>query len=122
MFYAGEVPQVVIDADTAAQSRVPVRAGGEVTTPGFVERYTSQIDVPVFLGFGDAIDVSPDPYVEPANYIKSPDITLHLVPKSGHCHNFASHRTQLWDRIAAWVPTVTSRTRQVCTQKSPSVG
>ncbi|MGB8389508.1 alpha/beta hydrolase [Mycobacterium sp.] len=116
MFYAGEVPQVVIDADTAAQSRVPVRAGSEVTTPGFVERYTPQIDVPVFLGFGGAIDVSPDPYVEPANYIKSPDVTLHLVPKSGHCHNFASHRTQLWDRIAAWVPTVTSPTAQVRTR------
>jgi len=37
LFYAGEVPQEVIDADTAAQSRVPVRAAAEVTTPGMVE-------------------------------------------------------------------------------------
>jgi pimeloyl-ACP methyl ester carboxylesterase len=107
LFYAGEVPQEVIDADTAVQSRVPIRAGGEVTTPGFVARYAPQVDVPVFVGLGAAIDVSPNPYGEPANYTGSPDVTLHLVAKSGHCHNFASHRFQLWDRIAAWVPAVT---------------
>ena len=106
LFYAGEVPQDVIDADTAAQSRVPLRAAAEVTTPGMVEQYAPRVDVPVFLAFGAALDVSPNPYTEPANYTGSPDVTLHLVPRSGHCHNFASHRTQLWDRIARWVPTV----------------
>jgi pimeloyl-ACP methyl ester carboxylesterase len=106
LFYAGEVPQDVIDADTAAQSRVPVRAAAEVTTPGFVANYAPQLDVPVFLAFGEALDVSPNPHAEPINYIGSPDVTLHVVPNSGHCHNFASHRSQLWDRIARWVPTV----------------
>jgi alpha-beta hydrolase superfamily lysophospholipase len=106
LFYAGEVPQDVIDADTAVQSRTPLRAAAEVTTPGIVERYARQVDVPVFLGFGAALDVSPNPHSEPANYIGSSDVTLHLVPNSGHCHNFASHRTQLWDRIARWLPTV----------------
>lgn len=106
LFYAGEVPREVVDADTAVQSRVPLRAAAEVTTPGFVEDYTSSVDVPVFLAFGATTDVSPNPYAEPANYSAAPDVTLHLVPKSGHCHNFASHRTLLWDRIAAWVPTV----------------
>jgi len=106
LFYAGEVPQDVIDADTVVQSRTPLRAAAEVTTPGMVERYAPQVDVPVFLGFGAALDVSPNPYAEPANYTGSPDVTLHLVPSSGHCHNFASHRTQLWDRIGKWVTTV----------------
>ncbi len=106
LFYAGEVPQDVIDADTAVQSRVPLRAAAEVTTPGMVEQYAPRVDVPVLLAFGAASDVSPNPYAEPANYTGSPDVTLHLVPNSGHCHNFASHRTELWDRIATWVPTV----------------
>ncbi|MDT5016953.1 MAG: hypothetical protein QOD39_3113 [Mycobacterium sp.] len=106
LFYAGEVPQEVIDADTAAQSRVPLRAAAEVTTPGMVERYTPRVNVPVFLAFGAAVDVAPSPHTEPANYTGSPDVTLHVVPKSGHCHNFASHRGQLWDRIARWVSTV----------------
>jgi pimeloyl-ACP methyl ester carboxylesterase len=108
LFYAGEVPQEVIDADTAVQSRVPVRAAAEVTTPGFVANYAPQLDVPVFLAFGAALDVSPNPHAEPINYIGSPDVTLHVVPNSGHCHNFASHRRLLWDRIATWVPTVVS--------------
>nr|MDT0525322.1 hypothetical protein [Streptomyces sp. DSM 41633] len=106
LFYAGEVSQEVIDADTAVQSRVPVRAAAEVTTPGMVERYAPLVDVPVFLAFGAAIDVSPNPHAEPANYSSSPDVTLYLVPKSGHCHNFASHRGQLWDRVVRWLPTV----------------
>jgi pimeloyl-ACP methyl ester carboxylesterase len=106
LFYAGEVPQDVIDADTAVQSRVPLRAAAEVTTPGMVEQYAPRVDVPVFLAFGAALDVSPNPHAEPTNYTGSPDVTLHLVPNSGHCHNFASHRTQLWDRIATWVRTV----------------
>jgi pimeloyl-ACP methyl ester carboxylesterase len=106
LFYAGEVPQDVIDADTAMQSRTPLRAAAEVTTPGMVEQYAPQVDVPVFLGFGAALDVSPNPHGETANYTGSPDVTLHLVPSSGHCHNFASHRTQLWDRIARWSSTI----------------
>jgi len=113
LFYAGEVPQDVVDADTAVQSRVPLRAAAEVTTPGFVERYAPRVDVPVFLAFGAALDVSPNPYAEPANYTGSRDVTLHLVPDSGHCHNFASHRTQLWDRIALWVPTIVRAREQV---------
>ena len=38
LFYAGEVPADVIHADTAVQSRVPLRAAAEVTTPGMVEQ------------------------------------------------------------------------------------
>jgi pimeloyl-ACP methyl ester carboxylesterase len=106
MFYGGEVPQDVMDADTAVQSRVPLRAAAEVSTPGFIEEYTPRITVPVFLAFGAAIDVSPNPYAEPANYTGSPDVTLFLIPKSGHCHNFGSQRAALWDRIAVWIPTV----------------
>ena len=106
LFYAGEVPSNVIEADTAVQSRVPLRAAAEVTTSGMVEHYAPKVDVPVFLAFGKAVDVSPNPHAEPGNYTGSPDVTLYLVPKSGHCHNFASHRGQLWDRIARWVTTV----------------
>lgn len=109
LFYAGEVPHAVVDADTALESRVPVRAAAEVTTPGMVERYAQGVDVPVFLAFGAAMDVSPNPYAEPANYTGSPDVTLHLVQSAGHCHNFASHRAQLWDRIGRWVPTVVAK-------------
>lgn len=109
LFHAPDVPGDVIAADDAVESMVPVRAASEVTTPGYVARFAEMIDVPVFLGLGKTLDVSPDPYSEPGNYRSSDDVTLHLVDGSAHCHNFASNRAILWDRIAAWIPTVTGQ-------------
>jgi pimeloyl-ACP methyl ester carboxylesterase len=108
LFYGADVPAEVIAADDAAESRVPVRAASEVTTPGYVRRFAEAVDVPVFLGFG-RIDVSPDVYAEPACYRASRDVTLVVVEGSGHCHNFAARRNELWDRIAAWASAVTPR-------------
>lgn len=105
IFFAQDVPAAVVAADDAAESRVPVRAASEVTTPGFVERYATEIEIPVFLALGAVLDVSPDPHVEPGNYRASRDVTLHVVEGSAHCHNFAGNRAILWDRIAAWIPT-----------------
>jgi len=104
LFHSPDVPDEVIAADDAAESRVPVRAASEVTTPGFVAEFAESIDVPVFLALGSALDVSPDPHAELGNYRASHDVTLHLVEGSAHCHNFAGNRAALWDRIAAWIP------------------
>ena len=37
-----------------------------------------------------------------AYYPRSHDVTLYVLRNSAHCHNFASTRTQLWDRIGLW--------------------
>jgi alpha-beta hydrolase superfamily lysophospholipase len=105
LFHAPNVPTDVILADDRAQSRVPVRAASQVTTAGFVRRYAEVIDVPILLGLGDS-DVAPDPRAEPRNYPSSRDISLMVIDGSAHCHNFSSARAALWDRIAAWIPTV----------------
>lgn len=101
-FHAPDVPEEVISADDAAQSRVPVRAASEVTTPGFLREYAEKISVPVFLGLGES-DVSPDPWAEPSNYRASNAISLVVLPGSHHCHNFATGRHRFWDEIAAWM-------------------
>jgi len=106
LFHAPDVPDAVVAADVAAESRVPIRAASEVTTPGFVAEYAKAIDVPVFLALGSALDVSPDPHAEPGNYPASRDVTVHLVEGSAHCHNFAGNRAGLWDRVGTWVPGV----------------
>ncbi|WP_345626023.1 alpha/beta hydrolase [Rugosimonospora acidiphila] len=104
VFYAQDVPDDVIAADTAAETRGPVRALAETALAGdHYIPYAEKIDVPVFLGFGD-IDLSPDPLGEPRYYRTARDLTLYLLPGSGHCHNFATNRAALWDRIASWVP------------------
>jgi alpha-beta hydrolase superfamily lysophospholipase len=104
LFHAPDVPDEVVAADDAAESRVPVRAASEVITPGYVADFAAAVDVPVFLALGSYVDVSPDPHAELANYRASRDVTLYLAEGSAHCHNFAASRTALWDRIAAWIP------------------
>jgi hypothetical protein len=64
-------------------------------------RFAAELDCSVFLGFGDH-DVPPVPHADVAFYPQSPDVTLFVLPKSAHCHNFASTRTQLWERIGLW--------------------
>ena len=104
LFHAPDVPDEVVAADDAAESRVPVRAASEVITPGYVADYAAAVDVPVFLALGSHVDVSPDPHAELTNYRASRDVTLYLAEGSAHCHNFAASRVALWDRIAAWIP------------------
>lgn len=106
LFHAPDVPEAVCTADDAAQSRVPVRAASEVTTPGFVRSYAADVDVPVLLAFGGVLDVSPDPWAETQNYGASRDITLVVLDGAAHCHNMASGRAILWNRISAWAATV----------------
>jgi alpha-beta hydrolase superfamily lysophospholipase len=102
LFHAPDVPAAVVAADDAVQSRVPVRAASEVTTPGFVRSHAASIDVPVLLCFGGLVDVSPDPWSEPANYRTSNDVSLLVLPASAHCHNMASERQTLFDRLGSW--------------------
>jgi hypothetical protein len=107
LFHGPDVPDAVIDADNAVASRLPARANAEVITPGFEAEYVNKVKVPVFLGLGGLVDVSPDPHAEIAHYRTSSDVTLFVLAGSAHCHNFASRRTELWDRIATWIPSVT---------------
>jgi predicted alpha/beta hydrolase len=106
LFYADDVPESVIAADAAVQACTPIYASAEAAAPGYAARFIEEIDVPVFLGFGDGTDLSPDPRAEPANYRRACDMTLYVLTGSSHCHNFSARRAALWDRIAAWLSTV----------------
>ena len=60
------------------------------------------IRVPVYICLGER-DVSPRPYDEPRCYHSSKDVTLHILPQSGHCQTFASTRMQMVNRIDGWI-------------------
>src|SRR6202008_3200049 len=68
---------------------------------GFVAAEAAAVDVPVFLAYG-ARDVSADPAAEPMAFVQAEDVTLIVVPRMAHMHNFASTRHQLWDALSAW--------------------
>lgn len=70
-------------------------------SPGVVSQEAAAIAAPVFVGVGER-DVVPDPWSEPSAYRASRDITLVVVPRMAHMHNFAGTRRQLWERLQAW--------------------
>ena len=57
--------------------------------------------MPVFLGFGEQ-EMCPDVRGTVRRYVSSSDITLVVLAGSGHCHNQAGNRRQLWERMLAW--------------------
>jgi alpha-beta hydrolase superfamily lysophospholipase len=102
LFYAPDVPVALIEADEADASRTPANFGRDALTPGIVHNAAAAIACPVLLGYG-AIDTSPAPHAEPAFFSQSPDVTLAVWAGAAHCHNFASTRQAVWDRVDRWV-------------------
>jgi pimeloyl-ACP methyl ester carboxylesterase len=96
-----DVPADVIAADDAEAAAWPRQPYVEALLAGYSAHFAAEVDCNVFVAFGDH-DVPPDPHADVAYYPRSRDVTLYVLPDSAHCHNFASTRTQLWDRIGLW--------------------
>jgi len=107
-FHWEDVPEDVIAVDDSMLVEVPYVLGTQAATTGIVREDATLIDTPVYLCFGER-DVSPAPHAEPGYFTGSPDITLHILPRAGHCHNFASTRAVLFDRMDCWIRDQTSR-------------
>jgi pimeloyl-ACP methyl ester carboxylesterase len=99
--HAADVPAAVIAADDAEAVRWPRQSYVEALLAGRSAQFAARIDCNVFLGFGDQ-DVPPVPQADVTYYPQSNDVTLYVLRNSAHCHNFASTRTMLWDRIGLW--------------------
>jgi alpha-beta hydrolase superfamily lysophospholipase len=102
LFYGDDVPAEVIAHDTVAATVAPRQASLDIITPGLGADHASQIGSPVLLAFG-SVDLSPDPRSEVQSYQRSPDITLLMLDDSAHCHNLASSRAKLWERLVSWI-------------------
>lgn len=100
-FHWPDVPAAVIAADDAMATETPAAIGLDSIRTQIVKAEAARIEAPIYICLGER-DVSPDPHAEPAYYPASPDITLHILPRSGHCHSFASTRREMWDRIDHW--------------------
>ncbi|QHS10338.1 alpha/beta hydrolase [Sinimarinibacterium sp. NLF-5-8] len=69
--------------------------------PGNVAAEAAELDVPIFLGIG-ARDMVGIPQQVPAAFTGSTDITLNVLPETGHSHFLFPARAQLFERLAAW--------------------
>jgi alpha-beta hydrolase superfamily lysophospholipase len=103
LFHADDVPEDVIAADDVDTTVLPRQLGVGATSPMGHRETVKPIDVPVFLAFGGALDVSPDPSAEVACFPNSPEVTLFRVPGSAHHHNVATTRHVLWHRLTHWL-------------------
>ncbi len=111
-FYWDDVPRQIVQLDFGGgypirrrcppwgSPTVPGYATG-MTAPGVVAAEAARVAVPALLAFGER-DVSPDPWSEPAAFRHSRDVSLLVVPRMAHMHNFAGTRQFLWDRVVGW--------------------
>jgi pimeloyl-ACP methyl ester carboxylesterase len=76
-------------------------AAASMLAPGVVAAEAAGIDVPVFIGVGER-DVCPDPWSEPTSYRAAQQVSLCVIDRMAHMHNFASTRQMLWDRLHRW--------------------
>ncbi len=100
-FHWDDVPAEVIAADDALAVQTPSVIGHDSIRTLIVAEDAAIIDVPVYICLGER-DVSPYPHAEPGYFRSSSDVTLHMLPRSGHCQTFASTRRLMWDRMHDW--------------------
>jgi pimeloyl-ACP methyl ester carboxylesterase len=108
--YTQTTPPEVVVADDATVVAWPRQAYVEALLAGYTATFAPRVTCPVFLGFGDH-DIPERPHDEVAFYAGSRDVTLAVLEDAAHCHNFASTRARLWDRIGAWVTTECKETQ-----------
>ena len=100
-FHWDDVPASLIAADDAQAVETPSHIGLDSIRTAIVIEDAATISVPIYLGLGER-DVSPDPHAEPQYFRRCPDFTLHILPRAGHCHNFAGTRQLMWNRMHDW--------------------
>ena len=105
--YAPDVPAEVIAADDETVAPWPRQAYVEALTAGFTASFAARVRSRVFLGFGDR-DIPQRPRDDASFYTASNDITVFVLDGSAHCHNFATNRHGLWDRLGSWATSATS--------------
>jgi pimeloyl-ACP methyl ester carboxylesterase len=102
LFYIPDVPLALIEADEAIASPTPACLGRDALLPGIVHEAAASIACPVFVMHGST-DTSSNPYGEPQYFKNSTDVTLMLLHDTAHCHNFETHRHELWNRLDRWI-------------------
>ncbi|HUB84777.1 MAG TPA: alpha/beta hydrolase, partial [Rhizomicrobium sp.] len=77
------------------------RCAVAMMSPGYFTPEVSRITCPVLMGYGER-DTSADMRREATAFFNSNDVSVFIVPRMAHMHNFAGTRQVLWQRIADW--------------------
>jgi pimeloyl-ACP methyl ester carboxylesterase len=90
-----------VEALQAARDRLLVTPGLFSMIPGSTVPECAQIATPLLLAVGDR-DIAGPPHEIPASFRASRDITLWVLPETGHCHFLFDSRRQLFARAGDW--------------------
>jgi pimeloyl-ACP methyl ester carboxylesterase len=90
-----------VNAIKPTRDNLLVVGGLQSMIPGSIAPALDAVDVPVFLGLGDR-DIAGPPHAIPAIFPHSPDVTLTVLPETGHCQFIFSSRAELFRRIGEW--------------------
>jgi pimeloyl-ACP methyl ester carboxylesterase len=90
-----------VEAIKPTRDDLLVVGGLQSMIPGSIRPALNTVDVPVFLGLGDR-DIAGPPHVIPAIFPNSPDVTLTVLPQTGHCQFIFPSRAELFRRIGEW--------------------
>jgi len=105
-FFAPDVPIAVKAAFADQRTQLLYTCGLTSMIPGSTDEEKAAIDVPVLLAYGDG-DLTRNFSGAFARYACATDATLFVLHDSAHCHNQATTRAVLWDRMDRWLRSVT---------------
>jgi pimeloyl-ACP methyl ester carboxylesterase len=90
-----------VEALQRARSQLLMTAGLFSMIPGSCAPECAAVEVPVLLALGDR-DMAGPTHQIPANYPASPDVTLLVLPQTGHAHFLFPARQHLFERVTQW--------------------
>jgi pimeloyl-ACP methyl ester carboxylesterase len=103
--YGGRADRNALEALRAARDKVLAVMGFFSMLPGSSSDACAQVDVPVFLAVGDR-DMTGPSHALPAMFGGSSDVTLLVLPDTGHTHFIFPSCAQLFQRLADWADSV----------------
>jgi pimeloyl-ACP methyl ester carboxylesterase len=106
IFQGATAERAGVEAIKRTRDNLLVVGGLQSMIPGSIRPALDTVDVPVFLGLGDR-DIAGSPHAIPASFPSSPDITLMVLPETGHCQFIFPSRGALFRRIGEWTSFVT---------------
>jgi len=106
IFYGAKADRAGVDALKRARDVQLVIGGLQSMIPGSIRPALDLIEVPVFIGLGD-VDIAGPPREIPASFPNSNDVSLFILPDTGHCHFIFPSRHAFFARIADWARLVT---------------
>jgi pimeloyl-ACP methyl ester carboxylesterase len=103
--YGGGADRRAVAALAGARTNLLAVAGMFSMIPGGSAPDCAQIDVPVFLAVGTR-DICGPPHLIPAAFTASSDVSLLVLPETGHSHFLFASSARLFARLGGWLSVV----------------